>query len=291
MNNPVYHESAKAGIRHYDPSIQEILIHFMLNPAEDMQIRIQIPELIASFGTQKSVNILIDQLNQSNMILRHQIVKALSKLKKNQPDLNYHHRKIVQQIQDETDVYKYILSVMYAEMFESQNKNIFDNSYVESVPLIKARKQLIHLVEKKRHQALERIFRLLGLRYTQEDMFQVYQGVQSKQSEIFHGAVEFLDNMLSLNLKRMVIPIVEMSTTESMVDQMLDQFGIPQLSESQCLQMILDNNDDDLVMYSLQVIRELNSDVYLPYLGRLLHHKNTTIKREALNIITKFGVK
>jgi AAA family ATP:ADP antiporter len=57
----------------------------------------------------------------------------------------------------------------------------------------------------------EVIFRLLGLIYSPESMYNAYRGVTSHNPRIRANAVEFLDNILSRDVKRMLFPVVDNS--------------------------------------------------------------------------------
>ena len=62
-------------------------------------------------------------------------------------------------------------------------------------------------------QSLERVFRLLGLLYTPADIYYAYQGITSDTVQAKANALEFLDNVLNPEIKRLLIPVIEVNLT------------------------------------------------------------------------------
>ena len=67
---------------------------------------------------------------------------------------------------------------------------------------------LMRAVAERMEQRLERIFRLVGLVYSQHDIHAVYYNCQVKPA-LRASAIEFLDNLLDASLKQIVIPLLE----------------------------------------------------------------------------------
>ncbi len=58
-------------------------------------------------------------------------------------------------------------------------------------------------------QELERIFRLLGLLYPRVDAHGAYVGLQSKSASVHDNALEFLDNVLKVQLRDLLVPLLD----------------------------------------------------------------------------------
>ena len=78
-----------------------------------------------------------------------------------------------------------------------------------------ARASLVDLLEKRLDRKLERIFRLLGLKYTSDDILVIYNGLKNNKPDFRLNALEFLDNLLEPNLKKILIPIIETAMVEN----------------------------------------------------------------------------
>ena len=61
---------------------------------------------------------------------------------------------------------------------------------------------------REREQSLERVFRLLGLRYPSADMHSAYLGL-TEDTDLRASAAEFLDNLIDWDLKRYLIPLLD----------------------------------------------------------------------------------
>ena len=72
--------------------------------------------------------------------------------------------------------------------------------------IFEARKKLIHLLEHRLDENLERIFKLLELKYPPDEIDTVYKNIKSDKSDLRVNAIEFLDNLLEVNLKKVLIP-------------------------------------------------------------------------------------
>ena len=82
--------------------------------------------------------------------------------------------------------------------------------------LRRARELLIQALEERLNDNLERIFRLLGLKYVAKDISIAYNGLVSEKSDLRANAIEFLDNILDARLKRLIIPIVEATSASTL---------------------------------------------------------------------------
>ncbi len=60
-------------------------------------------------------------------------------------------------------------------------------------------------------QSLERVFRLLGLLYPPADIYYAYHAITSGSLHLKANALEFLDNVLHPEIKRSLIPVIEVS--------------------------------------------------------------------------------
>jgi hypothetical protein len=67
---------------------------------------------------------------------------------------------------------------------------------------------LMRALDERLEHRLERIFRLVGLIYSPHDIYSVYYNCQIKPA-LRPAAIEFLDNLLDVELKRTVTPLLE----------------------------------------------------------------------------------
>ncbi len=272
---------AREALANYGEPVLEALDAYLHDLREPRQLRLNIPRVIDKIGTQKSVDTLIRNLKQDDLLIRFQVLKALNRLRKNYPMLNFEEQTIERQILDESRNYMEILTVLYAQQKAVDNGKPAANEQPRGTKVQDARKLLIKALEEKLDKNLERIFRLLGLKYTARDMFNAYLGIVSRKQDVRANAVEFLDNILDTNLKRLIIPIIESGSVETLVEIGRGEFDIDVPNEKECIKRLLKNHDDWLKACTLFLIAELKADTFLNAIGSMVNSREPIIKETA----------
>jgi len=72
-----------------------------------------------------------------------------------------------------------------------------------------ASRLLSRALQERLDQALERIFRLLGLAYPSQDIYTAYLGITSKNRISRANALEFLDNILKGRIRELLLPLLD----------------------------------------------------------------------------------
>src|SRR5215813_4668761 len=67
---------------------------------------------------------------------------------------------------------------------------------------------LARAVSERQEQRVERIFRLLGLIFSPQDIYAVYYNCQVRPA-LRASAIEFLDNLVETDIRRLVMPLLE----------------------------------------------------------------------------------
>ncbi|HVW83847.1 MAG TPA: hypothetical protein VHB50_04175, partial [Bryobacteraceae bacterium] len=68
---------------------------------------------------------------------------------------------------------------------------------------------LARTIEQRLAETIERLFRLLGLRYPPVEIYSAYLAYRGQRGEELSTALEFLDNTLDKDLKRIVLPMLD----------------------------------------------------------------------------------
>ncbi len=228
------------------------------NPAEDIRIRLAIPRVLSSILSQKSVDVLEKKLAEDSLTLRYAVLKALNKLRTRQPGLRFDKTVVVRRILDEVDYYKMHAILLLRQRDLEERRTNEQHGNAASQLETKARRLLITALEERLDYALARIFRLLGLRYDPKDMYGTYLGIVSMRSDLSANAVEFLDNVLDRDLKRIVLPIVEKGPQAITATDSRDFFGDIVLEDDKSADVLLEINDTWLrvcALYLIAVIR------------------------------------
>ena len=195
-------QAARSALADYGDEAIEPLVRYLRDPNAPFKIRVEIPRVLGMIGGQRVVDLLLDNLNQSDEALRFQVIKALNKLRARFPELHFDHR-VDRALGEELKKYLRILAVLHVSSSENGECS----------------RLLRRVLREKLDDHIDRIFRLLGLRYPPRDIYNAYAATVSSNRSIRANAVEFLDNILSSNLKRVLLPIVE----ELPADQVLQR--------------------------------------------------------------------
>ncbi|MBD3288503.1 hypothetical protein GF337_06825 [candidate division KSB1 bacterium] len=263
---------ARNALAEYENDAIAPLKNILENENEDYQLRLAIPKVLALIGTQQSVNLLLDNLAQEDLTLRFQILRALNRLRTNFPYLKFGENRIRNSILRETKIFgKICFYLSNKDLFEIyKNKNIQDTERAK-----KAVDLLFSLLNERLDNTLSRIFRLLGLKYSPADMYNAYRAITSNKPDLRANAVEFLENILDPNLKRIIIPITEYSTnTYSAEENRLKQ-------KNGIFVELLKENDTWLKVCTIFCIAETNLKDYESEIRKLMRDQDTTVKETA----------
>ena len=115
-------------------------------------------------------------------------------MKHRYPDLKIEERKIDEAFVEETRIYYEILQI-------ASLQNPVGRSEADAL--------LVRALDERLTLNLERVFRLLGLRYPPADIYNAYLGIVGSDKSRHASALEFLDNVVGRNMKKYLFPIVD----------------------------------------------------------------------------------
>ena len=288
LTRPAHRDAVLQALAHYDPDIIGLLADWMVDPQEDLALRLLLPQIIAQLGTQRAVDVLVDKMENVPGDVRYQIIEALDDLRRYHTDLRFNDKRIVHRILEEARLYTETLAVFDAQLRSSLDATEGDGP--EPQRRQDARRGLIEALEGKLDQALGTIFKLLGLRYPPDDIESIYNGVRSKKADTRLNAVEYLDNLLDGPVKRTIIPIVESALMEDLVERTKIHFGLPTPTEYECLTTLLQDEDSGLVTAALELVSTMGDQVYSPHVCALLSSEDVTIQERAEATLREMGI-
>jgi len=225
----------------YGPVICGTLADLMNDESLRIGIRVHIPRVLKRIHDQRSVDVLLAAQKNRDSAIRGAALKALAQLRAAAPDLNYENPLVNQQILDEARYY-YELSAVLAPLA----------GYLEKRH--SAAGLLARTVKERLGQSLQRLFRLLGLRYSSQEMHWTYLALSNGNKEKQTAALEFLDNLLDKDLKRVIIPMLE---SERMTDEGRRLFGVQPRNPAETLAALQGSGDQWLKVCAAAAAGEL----------------------------------
>ena len=279
ITHPALESTVLHTIVAYGPGYVDWLGNRLAQGQIPLPILRKVPLLLAETGTQDSVELLLNLFDQQDRSVRHNALRALNKLRIQFPYLKFKRKEIMDRIMREADRYRGKLAVLYA-----QNKNLLASSEVgedKKIKLLEARNHLIRILEHNLDRNLERIFRLLGLRYSPEDIYPIYLSLQSNVPEQRNNALEFLDNLLEPGLKRVLMPIAESALPEFISQDAFSKLSLPIKDEFQSIELLLKTEDNRIKLAVIYLISQLDDPRFVDLLVRLKEESNETVSRTA----------
>jgi hypothetical protein len=213
--------------------------------------------------------------------LRFQVIKALNSIRANYPMIRFNQKPLERAMLAEIEIYYRLNMVLYMLNQKAYRTSTMiapgDGSYHGS----RARRLLIQAIQEKMDQAREIVFRFLGLGYDARDIYNAYLGITSNQQSLRANSVEFIDNILSLEYKRYIIPMLDSHSAKSLVEPGGRLFNLEIPPERYALDFLLDHQDYWLKTCALYFISDLKKDTYVDAVDNLRNNVDPVVAETA----------
>jgi AAA family ATP:ADP antiporter len=126
------------------------------------------------------------------------------------------------------------------------------------------------------------------LKYSQKDVDIAYEGLLSKKHDAQANAIDFLDNLLTGDLKRRLLPIIEESALDVSSEEVLQKIKHRIPTEKECFALLLNGNDFKVKLAVLYLIRQQADPGFTVLVEEFIDsedHKIRTFAREALLVL------
>jgi AAA family ATP:ADP antiporter len=232
---------ARGVIVSYGEPVVDVLAHFLRDPEEDIWVRRHIPTSLSQIPSQKSVDVLIAALTEPDGFLRYKVIAALNRLRRTDAALSFPRETLeTHPLREGMHFFNYLS--LYSNLLSAKSLRSHD--------------LLTRTLEQKMERTKDRIYRLLSLIYPWRD-------IDAAQWTLAHGdarsrasASEYLDNILTGQLRKRVMPVLEDLPIEERVKRGNVLLKTrPRDLEDTLLHLI---NDDDQVVaaVAIDVVRQ-----------------------------------
>ena len=194
LRNRLLKSTARQVLVDYGEEVVEPLAYFMNDPEEDIWVRRHVPSTLAFIPSQRAMDVLVSALESSDGFLRFKAVTAIERLRRAAPHLTLDRTIVERQVLQET-----------TRAFGAMT--LHHNLFVENG--LDAHSLLAQALMEKQTRAMNRMFSLLGLLYSSEDINAVRAALTTSDSRLRSGALEYLDNLLESAIRRRVMLLVE----------------------------------------------------------------------------------
>jgi ATP/ADP translocase len=214
----------------------------LVDEGSPLRVRSQVPRVLKQIRHQSSVDVLIAAVGHRDLTIRAAVLKALNRLRETAPGLNFENQFVLEQIWQEARHY-YELSAAL-QPFREENGDR------------PTARLLARTIETRLERTLERLFRLLGLRYPLAEMYSAYRAVARKQQEEAAAALEFLENTLEPDIKRILLPLLD--APENLHDHGRELFGVEPRTAEDAIRELIRSHDPWLVACAMAAAGELD---------------------------------
>lgn len=197
LEDPPFEKAARAALRAYGPRIFGTLYDYLTDDTVPEPIRRNIPRILGRLPTQSAVDLLLLSLEQLRAPLLYDVAKALNKIRRTKPELRFSRETLDAAVLGEIRA----LATVQAALFHHARS---PDAYANGPAGPDVREALF----RERAQSLERVFRLLGLRYPSADMHSAFLGL-TESPDLRASAAEFLDSLLDWEFKRYLVPLLD----------------------------------------------------------------------------------
>ena len=194
LRNRLLKADARSVLVAYGEAVVEPLAYFLKDQDEDLWVRRHLPATLALIPGEATIRVLIGALGDRDGFLRFKAVMALDRIRRERPDLTIPRAPIEALIQSETLRYANALT-LHANLFTG-------GSFARDTLLAR-------VLEEKQERSRNRIFRLLGLVYPPRDIDAARFAIDHGDARARASAAEYLDNLLTGDLRRRLMLLIE----------------------------------------------------------------------------------
>lgn len=183
------HEPAKALA-----SLGKVAVPYLRQCLDDdrvhIEIRREIPSVLATISTPEAERVLIDNLLQADSLLRFNVIRSLNKLHTVDP-VNLGDVPVIESLLA-AEIVGHYRSYQILHALGGPDASETTPALLESMK-----------------QELERIFRLLALLHPSLELHAAYMSLQSDNVTVSDNALEFLENVLRSQLRETLLPLLD----------------------------------------------------------------------------------
>ncbi|MGJ8743905.1 Npt1/Npt2 family nucleotide transporter [Polaribacter sp.] len=265
----------------YGESMIDILFNKVKNELVDNEDVPFVVTTIEKYASQKAIKKLMQLTQGTEHLIKIEAIEAVKRLKWKYPYLVIKDRFIIDTILDECYLYQNTLSVIHSQIIIQYKKKNQNPETEEN----KARNALINLLEQRLDRQLERMFRLLGIKYPPKDIDPIFKTILNGKEAQRNHAIEFLDNILDKQLKKELIPVAESILFEMNSEEKIKKLNVKILSETECYHALLKRKDFKLKLSVLYLLEKTKNPTFNSLLQMVIQtDSNEKIKQRAEEI-------
>ena len=227
LSRPTVREAAADALSTSGPGAVRALTAAMTDTSLPLEMRREIPLILARIGTAEAQEALMTCLLQVDVPLRFRVIQGLNRLRELHPELPLDRQSVEMALGGE----------IMGHYRSYQVLGTVTDAFEGNDPVITGLRESMQLEQ-------ERIFRLMGLLWPEFDLKSVWVALRSERGSIRANALELLDAELHPDLRNLVVPLFDgqVSVTER-VEKANRLFGSAVESREEAVLTLLASED------------------------------------------------
>ena len=228
-------KATKAGAREALIQYGEIAVkglsRALFDPDISRDIRLNIPRTLSKIRSQSAMNALLSGLLEEDRSIRFKVILALEEMVRRFADLRVDREIIESAVTSDVMLYSrrfVIFSVLFANRED---------------PSIERESLLSQVLTDSMERVKERMMWLLSLVYPAKDIRRCWAGLNSGEPNKRADAIEFLDNLLTGDIKRYAFPLFSDAPQARRFRASLDFLGMGTIDTESALRALLEQDD------------------------------------------------
>ncbi|NIT59101.1 MAG: hypothetical protein GWN00_23625 [Aliifodinibius sp.] len=254
MGNGIYRKAVERALREYGSRIYGTMYDHMVDSHLPVSTRRYIPWLFSQTVSEDSWDILEMSLKFCSIPIRHGVIKALVRMRKQRPKLRVSDDTIAQNIEREIGRYSKLKKALY--FYQSGKVKLSDEAD--------------EILEYEIDQTFENIFRLLSLNNDIDDIGNAYKAIAGNDDELRADAIEFVENLIRWDVRKLLIPILETHHSNSLPGNSFSKtladtedvlFFLKEICHSELEEKLAPNLEEKEVPKRVEVAKKANIEV------------------------------
>jgi len=230
-------------------------------------VRHAIPRALGEIHTQGSVDALFRSREREDVRLAYRVLKASNRIRTSGAEVVFPRMLVTEDIQ--ANVRSHLFALVH-----------YRSSPIGSAQQSAERLLCVALNERMEF-ALERVFRRLALLYPPGDVLAALQGVRSSQPRLRGNAIEYLENALAQDHRKLVLPLVDDSGDAARLKLADQGYGFRPGRFEDTLAALLQSDDAWLRACALFVVGRRKERTLMPLVELNLATVNALVRETA----------
>jgi HEAT repeat protein len=191
LSNPLIHEDAVIALKLFGRQALNIFQKDLQDRSKALSVKQDVVKVLGQIGTNEAASILFSQLESGIEELDTSIIDALDRIRAEKTNIHFSPKSV--QRNAFSVIKKYCQDTLDLMSLQSDEQDSAEGQRLQ----------------KRQAKKFAQIFKLLGLLYPHDDIVKAFQNIQTGTKDSVAYAIELLDNILSKQIKNIVLPLIE----------------------------------------------------------------------------------